>query len=103
MPPREIFVTNHNDFTHTDLYDGVEYVFPPKERVLIPTAAATHMFGWNMPDKSEVLARLGWTFRQNAAGKIEEDPNGVKKLAKFVFTNTKLVEDKADKAEAPLV
>jgi hypothetical protein len=79
-------------FTHIDRYDGDEYVFPPKERVLVPKAAATHMLGWNMPDKSEVLVRLGWAMTYDPAKKdFTENPDGVKKLARFVFDDAVMV------------
>lgn len=106
---RDIFVTNQNDFHHSDRYDGVDYEFPPKERVTIPVDAATHMFGFNMPDKSEVLQRLGWANRHNPkTGKLEDDPEGVKKLARFVFTRGVMVEAPAEELvtqsiETPLV
>ena len=33
---RDIFVTNHNDFHHSDSFDGEVFDFPPKERVAVP-------------------------------------------------------------------
>ena len=58
---REIFVTNQNDFHHCDSFDGVEFNFPPKEKVAVPVEAASHMFGFNKPDKTETLTRSGAT------------------------------------------
>ena len=93
----EIFVTNHNDFHHSDRYNGVDFEFPPKERVAIPTEAATHMFGFNMPDKNEILTRLGWaTMYDPTIKQWANDPSGVKKLARFVFTRAKMVEETID-------
>jgi hypothetical protein len=89
---KQIFVTNKNDFVHTDAYDGEEYVFPPGERVLVPSDAATHMFGFNLPDKSESLVRLGWaTIYDPAAKTFVDNPDGVKKLAKFIFDEAVMV------------
>lgn len=93
---QDIFVTNHNDFHHSDMYDGVEYEFPPKERVIVSVDAATHMFGFNMPDKSGVLARLGWAWKVGPNGKFVEDPDGVKKLAHFAFTKGVMIEAPVD-------
>lgn len=96
----EIFVTNHNDFHHTDSFAGVEYDFPPKERVIVPVDAAVHMFGFNSPDKSATLARLGWVWTMDEkTRKFVEDPEGVKKLAKFVFTKAVMVEAPVDAPE----
>jgi|SRR5208337_1261289 len=87
-----IFVTNKNDFTHIDRYDGEEYAFPPGERVLIPMDAAIHMFGHNMVDKSEILVRLGWASIYDPSTKNwAENPEGVKKLARFVFDEAVMV------------
>lgn len=93
----EIFVTNHNDFHHSDRYDGVDYDFPPKERVAVSVDAAIHMFGFNQPDKSEVLSRLGWAWRYDEkTRKLVDDNEGVKKLAKFIFTKAVMVEAPID-------
>lgn len=87
-----IFVTNTNEFSHVDRYDGEEFVFVPGEKVYIPKAAATHLFGWNMPDKSEALTRLGWAMVYDPKAKtFVEDVQGVKKLAKFVFDEAVMV------------
>lgn len=97
---REIFVTNNNDFHHADSFDGVEYAFPPRERVAVPVDAATHMFGFNMPDKTETLTRLGWATRYDANSKQwADDPEGVKKLARFVFTKAVMVEERIERIE----
>src|SRR5882672_2602967 len=101
---REIFVTNKNDFHHTDMFDGQEYEFPPQERVAISVDAATHMFGFNMPDKTETLTRLGWATRLDRDAKQwVDDPAGVKKLAKFVFTKAVMVEAPIESDSAALI
>lgn len=88
----QIFVTNTNDFDHVDRYDGEEYVFPPKERVMIPFEAAVHLFGHNLVDKTDTLVRLGWAQRYDPDKKqFVEDPNGVKKLARFIFDEAVMV------------
>lgn len=94
MHAHDIFVTNNNDFHHSDRYAGIDYDFPPKQRVAVPVAAATHMFGFNCPDKTETLTRLGWAMRYNTKIKqYEDDPKGIQKLANFVFTRAVLVEE----------
>lgn len=97
MRTHEIFVTNHNDFHHEDNFDGTHYDFPPKERVAVGVDAATHMFGFNMPDKSGVLTRLGWAWKYDPEKrKVVEDPDGVKRLSRFVFTRAVMVEAPAE-------
>jgi hypothetical protein len=98
---REIFVTNTNDFHHSDRFNGQEYEFPPKERVAISTDAASHLFGFNMPDKTETLTRLGWASRFNPKIKNwEDDPRGVEKLRRFVFTKAVMVEAPVEEVAA---
>jgi hypothetical protein len=86
MPLNQVFVTNRNDFTHEDRYDGEEFIFPPGQQVMIPTEAAEHMFGYRLADKTDVLLRLGWANKYSPEKKnYVEDPDGVRKLAAFVF------------------
>jgi hypothetical protein len=81
-----VYVTNKNDFTHADRCDGIDYVFPPGERVLTPSAAATHMLGYNLLDKTDTLVRLGWAMKYDPKVKnYVEDTEGVQRLARFVF------------------
>jgi hypothetical protein len=88
----QIFVTNTNKDDHVDRYDGEEYVFPANERVMIPFDAAVHMFGHNMKDKTETLVRLGWAMTYDPAKKqFVEDPEGPKRLARFVFDEAVMV------------
>lgn len=87
-----IFVTNHNDFVHTDRYDGTDYVFAPGKAVLLSEEAAKLLFGFGTPDKGAALVRLGWSMRINPdSGKPEEARDGVEKLRKFVFTEAQTV------------
>jgi hypothetical protein len=87
-----IFVTNTNKFVHTDRYDGEDFIFPPGDKVYISKAAATHMFGWNLNDTSEVLVRLGWAMAYDKDLKnFIENKEGVQKLANFVFDEAVMV------------
>lgn len=88
----EIFVTNHNREAHIDAFNGVEYIFPPDERVAVPVEAATHMLGFNLKDKTEVLSRLGWAFRVDGKTNQITDASldGARKLAAFEFTKAVL-------------
>lgn len=94
MSSRDIvFVTNNNDFHHEDKFDGVEYHFPPMEKVQVPIDAAEHMFGLGRQDKTESLVRLGWATHYNPETKrMEENPEGLRKLARFVFTKSVMIE-----------
>ena len=82
----EIFVTNTNEFDHQDRFDGQDFFFPRGERVTVPVVAAQHMLGLGLTDKTETLIRAGWG----------NDPDGVKKLAGFVFTKGMMVEEPVD-------
>lgn len=98
-----IFVTNKSDKPHVGFFDGVAYEFPTGEAVAVPAEAATHMLGFNVPDKTEVLQRLGWTgtlkTKRDGTSEWVEDDAGAKRLAKFIFTKATLV---AAPEEAPL-
>jgi len=78
-----IFVTNKNEFEHQDRYNGVDYYWSPGEKVAVPEEAAAHMFGYGRKEKTENLVRLGWNWNEE---------EGVKKLAKFVFSQAQVVE-----------
>lgn len=91
-----LFVTNKNEFTHVDRFNGQDFVFPPKEKVMLSMEAAQHMFGLGLPDKSAVMHRLGWGFKYDPVAKtFDEDKEAVMKLKNFVFTKAKLVESPA--------
>jgi hypothetical protein len=83
-----IFVTNNNEFFHADKFDGQEYIWEPGEKHLIDEDAAAHMFGYGRADKTENLIRLGW-----------QREEGVMKLANFVFTSGRMVEDVSDEGD----
>ena len=93
MPIDTVFVRNTNDFAHQDRFNGEDYFFPVQERVPVPLAAAQHMFGWGNPDKEETLVRLGWAWIYSPEKRnFVPDPDGVKKLARFVVTQAVMVE-----------
>lgn len=55
QPGTRVRVTNHNDFTISDRYDGVPEVFEPgKPKELDPEAAA-HIFGFPIDEQGVVL------------------------------------------------
>lgn len=80
----QIFVTNKNDFTHCDKFNGDEFIWEPGEKLLIDAEAASHMFGFGRADKTENLLRLGWVNLPNN--------EGVDRLRKFVFTDARVIE-----------
>ena len=87
-----VFVTNTNEALYADRYDGEDFVFPPGERVMIPTDAATHIFGFNLVDKTETLVRAGKAMKVDPVTKqYVEDPDGVKWLARFIFDEAVMV------------
>lgn len=89
-----IYVTNTNAFTHTDRYNGVDYLFEPNDSVLLEEVAAQHMLGYGLADKSNTLTRLGWAFRYDeASGKMVTSENeGIEKLRKFIFSRASFVK-----------
>lgn len=92
-----LFVVNKNGFHHEDRYAGVDYIFPPGEKVMLSMEAAQHMFGIGVPDKTPVMHRLGWAFKYNPdTRQFDEDKEAVNKLKNFVFTKAKLVESPAE-------
>ncbi len=91
-----IFVKNTNDFDHVDRYNGVDYLFPVGEEVMVDEAAAAHMLGYGKADKSETMNRLGWSFKYDEeAKKVVPDLSGVDKLKNFIFSQGTFVR-KAD-------
>lgn len=89
-----VYVKNGNDFTHEDRYDGEDFVFPPGEKVAIPTEAAQHFFGYGLKDKSQILTRLGWAWKIDLEKRIPvEDPTGVERLRKFTFSRAVMTEE----------
>jgi hypothetical protein len=91
-----VFVTNGNAEPYTDQFDGAEYTFPPGERVMISTDAATHIFGFNLVDKSETLVRAGRAMKLDPKTRqFIEDPQGVEWLRNFVFEEAVMVAKSA--------
>ena len=87
-----VFVTNRNKQTHTDRYDGEDFVFPPGEKILIPIPAAVHMFGYGLEDKEDALQRLGWASKYDPVTRsLSVNTEGVKRLANFVFEEAVMV------------
>ena len=81
-----VYVTNRNPEPHMDKFNGEEFLFPTGEPVLVSEAAAQHMLGYGLENKTDILVRLGWAVRLNEKGKqYEDNPEGVKQLARFVF------------------
>lgn len=81
-----VYVTNTNEETHTDRYDGEDYLFHPGERTLVPEDAACHMLGYRLLDKTETLVRLGKAMKYDPQLRnYGENPEGVRWLANFRF------------------
>ena len=96
-PSNTIFVTNKNDFAHEDMYNGESYIFRAGEKIPISIEAARHMFGFGNPDKTETLVRLGWAMKFDPAVRnFVEDPEGIARLKKFVFTKAVMQEEIAE-------
>ena len=57
-------VTNNNDFTITDMFDGVPVTFAPGVPVDCSPAICEHLFGWpaDLPVRAlKMAARFGWS------------------------------------------
>ena len=82
-----LFCTNRNDFVHEDSFNGEHVTFPPNSRVPLSVAAAEHMFGFRVADKSSTLHRLGWAMKYDPATRsFREDEGALNRLANFIFT-----------------
>jgi len=76
MPITHVRVTNNNDFTISDRFDGDPYIFLPGKSTLLPVAAAATIFGFMggettsgvefqiTPDWAHVQRRYGWNILQ---------------------------------------
>ena len=53
-------VCNNGAESFKSKYNGIEYEFAPKSKIIISTDAARHIFGVGVADKTEVLTRHGW-------------------------------------------
>ncbi len=76
--PHLIKVTNHNDFTISEMYDGIPYVFAKDKPINVPLEAMAHIFGAEFPADQETLdseefkdqvfkfvsKRFGWNVHQ---------------------------------------
>jgi hypothetical protein len=103
-----IYVLNLNTQDHEDRYDGVDYQFPAKPphgspiAVLIPKEAATHMFGWNLKDKTDVLVRLGKATEYDPKSKNFVQVKGaIQWLANFVFDEVAQVQQSTLEKRTP--
>lgn len=76
-----ILVKNGGGFDLTDRYNGIDYVFPKGEGVVVSEDVARHIFGFGEADKSACLVRLGW-MRTN-----QDFEGAMQKLAAFVFSD----------------
>lgn len=92
-----LFCVNKNNFYHEDAYDGHVYAFPPGEKVMVPLAAAAHMFGVGEADLSRIMQRKGWAFKYDSGSKsFIEDKDALAKLRNFKWTRAKLIESPAE-------
>jgi hypothetical protein len=55
-----IRVTNGLNEKVAGRYDGTDYLWKPGDAHDIPIAAAEHIFGFGVEDKSQAMNRLGW-------------------------------------------
>jgi hypothetical protein len=79
------------------MYNGESYVFRSGEKTPISFDAARHMFGFGNPDKTDTLVRLGWAMKYDAAvHNWVENPEGIKRLSKFIFTKAVVTEEIAE-------
>jgi hypothetical protein len=82
LPPPEahirIKVTNRNDFTIRDRYDGVPYTFKPNDQVTVTQAVANHFFGWpgDLEQRTLYMAkRRGWSTKEHVLRDPKDGPN----------------------------
>lgn len=59
MALREVQVINHGTKDFVDRHHGITYVFKPNEKVLIPVAAAKHIFGSSEDNHRSAWIRQG--------------------------------------------
>lgn len=98
-------VTNQNDFTIDDRFDGTHYVFETGKKVSVPFDAACHIFGIEHPeqvkeDKDQLLnfvsRRWGWNTPE-----IIKDKEHIKRFKniKMELISYKVVEQGHDEDE----
>jgi hypothetical protein len=68
MALNEVQVTSRHTHTHKDKHHGIEYTFPPNEKVLIPLKAAQHIFGGTPEERTAAGRRLGLTQAKSEPG-----------------------------------
>lgn len=88
-------VTNRTGKKIVGRYDGEDYEFPHGDPVDVPEAVATHVFGFGVPDKGAVLARLGWA---SSSDRIDE---GLQKLAAIRFEDVVVTARPVDDDDSP--
>jgi hypothetical protein len=94
----DVKVINHLEITLRGRYDGEDYEFPPEEPTVIPKAAAAHIFGLGVEDKSQALNQLGFL----VPGK-DTYQEAVKKLDQITFLEGKLTfeDEELDAIDVP--
>lgn len=75
-----VWVTNKGTEEFSDYHHGFKYEFRPGVPVALPIAAAQHIFGYGVQDKTPYLIRLGWLKYSN------ELDAAVAKLHEFMFS-----------------
>lgn len=100
-----IEVTNKNDFTITDSYDGQEYIMEPNEVCTLPFHVAAHFFGLLTPEdvgnRAHVDAYMGrrWGWNRPDLGKAEAKKRASNiKIETAVFEMRKVARDHNDLA-----
>jgi len=78
-----IWVTNKGTEGFSDYYHGFLYNFEPGIPVALPEAAAQHIFGYGVDNKTPHLIRLGWLKYSN------ELDAALQKLNSFMFSTAK--------------
>lgn len=101
-------VTNHNDFTIEDRYDGILYKFLKGKSLSVPFEAACHIFGVDFtPDESGkmneglkdgVFAHLQKRWGWNRTSQAKDAAKWFSKL-EFSLTRHVLVEEAVENSE----
>jgi hypothetical protein len=69
-------ITNRNDFTIHDMFDGIPYKFEPNKPLAIPVDAASHFFMWPCDDPALVRLWISKRHGWNTAKDIERQADG---------------------------
>lgn len=95
-------VTNRNNFTLKDRFDGVDYVFKPNDPVVIEEDAARHFFGYGMIDKVPALVRQGWCMSSDKTDDAFKKLNNFKfETGSVEFVETKMELETEEEIEEP--